>query len=626
MRTLLDNKQLPMKLQVGMDSVNEAVAKLSKELFEPYVVSVPVGLGTKDELKEDYMRLIEKYIDDIHKVQIYCRDMHRGIMNYLRAIPFHAPIKTIVLGQNSYKNEVLPRYASALAYSIHVCAQPPPSVEVMAKALAGTSHTYEHWVCLLRNSYLFLQRSAVFLNVVPYPECGDVEKLMMSTLMSELIIDLCKINVRYGFDKLSLFCLGSLATETVSRTGRSMGSELRSRIYMSISHSMNPAFLSYHDSKYGEEQTFASLSRITEYDALNGGEPLAVGVLPATQSVSYIGHKYPAKHINYIISKQVAKRLAKALWDNQFEAKVDMRNSDESETERTSTSKKSDSRQGQRKHMTEVGASDKVGYAFSVVIKAAELLANHHESIESTSKASAEILKEIKKSGGLTKEEIKSMVERLEYLTDDLIKLTSLCSALHATFTSISPLVQSTSSAMPPIVQMEKRVSEPKVKPRGKKPTEVSHPRSPRKKSAQPKGVSGSESGRLSAINTSTIGQFASPDYHDVEETPVTPSTPHLNSDEDTDEGQNGDSDDDLFSAAGGATSMQFCLTPTAGTTQPRERGKTVEHTDSGAVGDLTGKVSSVPRSRSMSSVSSVTSRGKGKGKPGLRGTQTPML
>ena len=49
-------------------------------------------------------------------------------------------------------------------------------------------------------------------------------------------------------------------------------------------------------------------------------------------AVFVTGHKYPAKHINYIISRQVAKRLAKALWDNQFEAKVDMRNSDESET------------------------------------------------------------------------------------------------------------------------------------------------------------------------------------------------------------------------------------------------------------------------------------------------------
>ena len=127
---------------------------------------------------------IEEYLQRCHSIfgkRPKCQD-------YLRMVPYCLPIHQVMIGQSSYAEDILPKYASAFAFDYRVHKSWTPTSQVLAQAMVmfhgcdiATS------LSIISNSYLLLPRGIVLLNVIPYTRVHDQAQAKLSSYLAELL-------------------------------------------------------------------------------------------------------------------------------------------------------------------------------------------------------------------------------------------------------------------------------------------------------------------------------------------------------------------------------------------------------------------------------------------------------
>lgn len=94
-----------------------------------------------------------------------------------------------MIGQSSYKYNILPQYASAFAFDYRALNRWTPSVQVLARALKiHFDVRLTKALTAMSNTYLMLDDGLLFINVYPYPSLTDLEKAKVASYLSELLI------------------------------------------------------------------------------------------------------------------------------------------------------------------------------------------------------------------------------------------------------------------------------------------------------------------------------------------------------------------------------------------------------------------------------------------------------
>jgi uracil DNA glycosylase len=110
----------------------------------------------------------DKYLD-----HGYCIPFIR----YLSLFPYSLPIKTILVGQNPYPQEIYPEYGSALAYDESKVYQPPASVRVLAEDLYNYAEIpKDDTIRCFRDSWMLATEGIIAINETVFSRLTSNER------------------------------------------------------------------------------------------------------------------------------------------------------------------------------------------------------------------------------------------------------------------------------------------------------------------------------------------------------------------------------------------------------------------------------------------------------------------
>ena len=83
------------------------------------------------QIRNRMSEYIEEYLQRCHSIF----GKRPGCQDYLRMVPYCLPMHQVVIGQSSYAEDILPRYASAFAFDYRVHKSWMPTSQVLAQAM-----------------------------------------------------------------------------------------------------------------------------------------------------------------------------------------------------------------------------------------------------------------------------------------------------------------------------------------------------------------------------------------------------------------------------------------------------------------------------------------------------------
>lgn len=198
------------------------------------------GIFTSAETRDALTAMVEKYEADVESVLGH--KVHSKIMAYLRLIPLSWPFKVILVGQNPYKETILPTYASALAYDSSFCPGFTPSVQVLSQFITFENKDRTSYIAsLLGVSYILIADEILMINAMPCITENSVLNMRISSFTSELIRGLILCNYNAGVRGLSLVRLGGAAKACVENALDSVSAKVKAQVQIESVDLEHPA-------------------------------------------------------------------------------------------------------------------------------------------------------------------------------------------------------------------------------------------------------------------------------------------------------------------------------------------------------------------------------------------------
>jgi hypothetical protein len=178
----------------------------------------------------------DKYID--HQ---YCIPF----LNYISLWPYSLPIKTIIVGQNPYPQDIYPDYGSALAYDDSRVTRPPGSVRVLAEALYNyaeiprddTVNCFRDLWMLLEHGVLAINET-VFSRLLPESQKTNSGPMVEAELQCRALQVLISESFAMGQEKIECAAMGISAQMASSLTRESCPNDV---VSFKLVSSSNPA-------------------------------------------------------------------------------------------------------------------------------------------------------------------------------------------------------------------------------------------------------------------------------------------------------------------------------------------------------------------------------------------------
>lgn len=175
--------------------------------------------------------VVETYIRRCEEIML----MPLRANEYLRLIPAFMPMKHVYVGQSSYNEAILPRYASAFAFDINKSGSWTPSVQVLSQAMAFIYRSsLSNCLCLLANSFVLITRSILMVNVFPYSSPNDHERAKLGPVFAEFLSEIIMLSRVMGIKKIQVREFGDVAQEYCDMAWKSIKSSIASMRHVDL--------------------------------------------------------------------------------------------------------------------------------------------------------------------------------------------------------------------------------------------------------------------------------------------------------------------------------------------------------------------------------------------------------
>lgn len=134
-------------------------------------------------------------------------------MKYVLLWPYCLPIKTIIVGQNPYPQNIYPEYGSALSYDSRLCRSVPPSVQVIAEDLYNTLGVpKQDTICCFRDLWHMTNKGIIAINETVFSRIVNSEKESNLRPIREAEFQIRALQVliseSYSMGQTSFTCVG----------------------------------------------------------------------------------------------------------------------------------------------------------------------------------------------------------------------------------------------------------------------------------------------------------------------------------------------------------------------------------------------------------------------------------
>lgn len=192
--------------------------------------------------KRDYTRNINRYIASCESAMMCNIDVR--ISNYLKLIPRFLPIRTIVVGESPYSENLLPGLASSFAFNPRYVTTAPPSAQVLSQFISMVTGV-PLWVSMpmVSCSYMMIEDGIVFLNCEPASDVNDGVRMKLRSLFCEMVIDMCNTVRKFGVDEIYVLEVGEVSRYCMNMVSSSIKDSSEGGTKLTRSRISHPAWL-----------------------------------------------------------------------------------------------------------------------------------------------------------------------------------------------------------------------------------------------------------------------------------------------------------------------------------------------------------------------------------------------
>ena len=390
-----------------------------------------------DKCKIACAEAVEAYIAKCEEIML--APLHAK--EYLRLVPKFMPMKHVYVGQSSYNEAILPRYASAFAFDIAKCGAWTPSVQVLSQAMTLVHQSpLDNCLCLLANSFILITRSILMVNVFPYSSPDDHERAKLGPVFAEFLSELIMLSRVMGVKKIQVREFGDVAQEYCDMAWKSIKSSMASMRHVNL---RNPMYVSrrYGISRPGDygpdpsdlcETVSATLARVPQ-------SPDSVAV----DSKASAPPKWQAFTLTQLQGVAASNSLAQ-LHDYSSAESILSLTTEFVETATIMASRGKGQRQQRQPDPMDMGYTTATIVALS---NTAREMMNRVESAYSDNK------KAIDRLTPDDAEQASQYLETLQRLRDVMTTSVGMFASIHGTMVSDTPAVALNSASVPPMVR-----------------------------------------------------------------------------------------------------------------------------------------------------------------------------
>lgn len=161
---------------------------------------------------------------------------------YLDLVPSSLPLRSIWIGQSTYRYSILPTLASAFAVDLKKIKISPPTIEVLASACYHEYGVPLDIACsVFSNSFVLLREGVLALNVHPFERLSDGQSAKAQAYLAELLCKLVVVSYQMREQKISVVEFGYEATNCMDLVARSIKNKKIKLERISVN---NPVFIS----------------------------------------------------------------------------------------------------------------------------------------------------------------------------------------------------------------------------------------------------------------------------------------------------------------------------------------------------------------------------------------------
>lgn len=168
------------------------------------------------------------------------------LMRYIQASYLCIPVKTIVLVERPYRNDIHPCAAAAMSYDPHKSSCPTPSTAIMATSMKN--HLGCDWKdteCWFRDSWKFLRAGVFLINVCCFEEFMG-NSLNERVSVERFVRDMIVFSYSMSSDTVDLVALGNPAVSSTNRIRSAIADRKKA---VKVHRGVNPAGLRH---KFGD--------------------------------------------------------------------------------------------------------------------------------------------------------------------------------------------------------------------------------------------------------------------------------------------------------------------------------------------------------------------------------------